>query len=150
MLGNRDHVSARRIENDDALTGGEVDVYVVDAHAGATDHLELTRALEDGGGQPRAAADDHRVVLGDDRFQLAGLDLCPHVNLEALALFEYRNAFSRDLVREQHSKNGLALNHHHPRNPPITSVRVSSNASNSSSVWSPMWPIRNVASRSAP
>ena len=41
MLGRGDRIAEGRVHDDDALGGRRLDVDVVDADAGATDHLEV-------------------------------------------------------------------------------------------------------------
>ena len=46
MLGGGDRIAERRVHDDDAARGGGRDVDIVDADAGAADHLEVRRRLE--------------------------------------------------------------------------------------------------------
>ena len=50
VLGRADRVGLRRVHDHDPAAGGGLDVDVVDADAGAGDHLEARRRLEDLGG----------------------------------------------------------------------------------------------------
>src|SRR5215470_2277190 len=66
MLGGRDRIAERRVHHDDALGGRSRNLDIVDADAGATDHLELRGLADDlrrrlGGGTDRKA-----VIVADD------------------------------------------------------------------------------------
>jgi len=47
VLGGRDRIAERRVHHDDALGRGGGNLDVVDADAGAADHLEVGGLLED-------------------------------------------------------------------------------------------------------
>ena len=61
--------------------GGEVDV--VDADAGAADHLQAVGGGEDVGGDLGRRADGEAVVVADDRLQLVRLQAGLDVDLDA-------------------------------------------------------------------
>ena len=67
VLGRRDGVAARRVHHHDPLAGRGRDVDVVDAHAGADDHLEPGLVAEHLGRQLRPRADHDPVGLGQRR-----------------------------------------------------------------------------------
>src|SRR5690606_31254880 len=66
MLGGGDGVAEGRVHHDDAAARGGGDVDIVDADAGAADHLEVgggsDQLLRDLGGR----ADGEAVILADD------------------------------------------------------------------------------------
>ena len=65
VLGGRQRVGARGVADDDAATRRGRDVDVVDADAGAADHLQAVGACDQVGGHLRGGADHDRVVVGD-------------------------------------------------------------------------------------
>ena len=79
VLGGGDRVAERRVDDDDAARGGRFEVDVVDADAGAADGAKLLAGGEYPGGHLGFAADDQRVVRGDDAQELvrrqAGADI---------------------------------------------------------------------------
>ena len=70
MLGGGDRVAERRVHDDDAARGGGRDVDIVDADAGAADHLEVGGGLEHVRGDLGRRADGEAVIVADDRLQL--------------------------------------------------------------------------------
>ena len=64
LLGGRDDRRLRCVRDDDAASRRGLDVDVVDADAGAPDHLQVRRALDQVGGELRRRADHDRVVVG--------------------------------------------------------------------------------------
>ncbi len=65
VLRGGDDVRLRRVGDDDAALGGRLDVDVVDADAGAPDHLQVVGLLDQVRGQLRGRADQDRVVVAD-------------------------------------------------------------------------------------
>ncbi|MGY3426582.1 hypothetical protein ACVWZW_007086 [Bradyrhizobium sp. F1.13.4] len=70
VLGSRDRIAERRVHHDDALGRGGGNLDVVDADAGAADHLEIGRLLEDLRGRLGRRADREAVVIADDLGEL--------------------------------------------------------------------------------
>src|SRR5262249_15011341 len=66
VLGGRDRIAEGRVHYDDALGGRGRNLDIVDADAGAADHLQLGRLLDDLGGRFRRGADRKPVVIADD------------------------------------------------------------------------------------
>ncbi len=66
LLGGRDDRRLGRVRNDDPAPGRGLDVDVVDTDAGAADHLQVGRELDQLGGELRRGADHDRVVAVDD------------------------------------------------------------------------------------
>ncbi len=62
MLGDADGISAGRIHDQHALAGGGVEVDVVDAHAGASDHYQALGVLQQLSRHLRRAA--HQQSIG--------------------------------------------------------------------------------------
>ncbi len=67
VLGGGDAVAERAVHHDDPAPGGRVEVDVVDADAGASDHLERGGAVDNLARDFGRAADQQRVVGRDDR-----------------------------------------------------------------------------------
>ncbi len=70
VLGGRDRIAERRVHHDDALGRGGGDLDIVDADAGAADHLEVGGLLEDFCGGLGRRADGEAVVIADDLGEL--------------------------------------------------------------------------------
>ena len=66
VLGGGDDGRVGRVRDDDPAARRRLDVDVVDADAGAADHLQPLGALDQVGGQLRRRADHDRVVAADD------------------------------------------------------------------------------------
>ncbi len=75
-------VGLRRVHDHHAAACGGLDVDVVDADAGARDHLQVGRGLEDLGGHLGRAPDDERVVRGDLPARSPLREILAHVDLE--------------------------------------------------------------------
>ena len=109
VLGRRDDVRVRCIRDDDPLTGGGVDVDVVDPDPGAADHLQPRRPSDQIRGQLGGRADDDRVVAVDDRREVG---IAVLVDLEAAP--EQLDARRGDLLPHQNPHRA------HPTNGSIT------------------------------
>ena len=70
VLGGRDRIAERRVHHDDALGGGGGNFDIVDADAGAADHLQPRRLLDDLGGRLGRRADGEPVIVADDLGEL--------------------------------------------------------------------------------
>ncbi len=70
VFGGRDRVAGRCVDDRDAGTGRRLEVDVVDADAGPTDDDQPAARGDQPGIDLDLAADDQRVVLGQDRRQL--------------------------------------------------------------------------------
>ncbi len=66
MLGRRDGIAFRGVEDDDAALGGGFYVDVVDADAGPADDLEVLRGGDDVLGDFGLAAHNKCVVFGNE------------------------------------------------------------------------------------
>ena len=84
VLGGGDRVRLGRVGDDDAAAGGGRDVDVVDAGAGAADHLQVGRQLDQLRRHLRRRADQDRVVLADLLAQLLVGHLEAEVDVEVL------------------------------------------------------------------
>ena len=71
MLGRGDRIAERRVHDDDAAARGGRDVDIVDADAGAADHLQPGRGVDQLLGDLGGRADGEAVILVDDCEQLA-------------------------------------------------------------------------------
>ncbi len=142
VLGRRVDVAARRVQHDHPPTRRVVEVDVVDADARPPDHLQPVGRRQHVGADPGATPNDQRVVVADDLAELIALDPGAIVDLELLRRLEDVQPLRRDLVGKQ---NPVPTVHHHRHastRSVITDSSACSNASSSSSVWSPMCPIR--------
>jgi hypothetical protein len=70
VLGGGDRVAEGRVHDDDAAARGGRDVDIVDADAGAADHLEIGRSRNQLLGRLGGRADGETVILADDFEQL--------------------------------------------------------------------------------
>ena len=104
MLRGRDDRGFRGVRHDDAAPGGRVDVDVVDAHAGAPDHLQPGRALDQVGRQLGRGADDDRVVVADPLGEIAVL-----VDVDVVALAQELDARVGDLLPDEDSRAHTVL-----------------------------------------
>jgi hypothetical protein len=66
VLGGGDRIAEGRVHHDDAARRGGGDIDVVDADAGAADHLQPLGALEDLRRHLGRRADGEAVILADD------------------------------------------------------------------------------------
>ncbi len=73
MFAGGGGVAAGGVHDDHALAGGGGAIDVVDAHAGASDHLELGGGFEDHGGDLGSTPDAEPVEFADDLGQLGGV-----------------------------------------------------------------------------
>ena len=72
MLGDADAVGARRVDDQNAAGTGGIDIHVVDAGAGAGDHLQSGRPRDQVGIDTGGTADDQRVGVGECGVKLFG------------------------------------------------------------------------------
>jgi hypothetical protein len=70
MFGGRDRIAEGRVHHDDALGGRGRNLDIVDADAGAADHLQLLGLLDDLGGRLGRGADRKAVIIADDLGEL--------------------------------------------------------------------------------
>ena len=70
VLGGGDGIAERRVHHDDALGGRRRDVDIVDADAGAADHLQLGRLLQNLRRHLGGRADGEAVVVADQLGEL--------------------------------------------------------------------------------
>ncbi len=83
VLGRRDRVAGRGIDDDDARAGRRLEVDVVDADPGPPDDGQPRPRRDELGIDLDLAADDQRVVVGQDRAQLVTRQARPLVDLVA-------------------------------------------------------------------
>jgi hypothetical protein len=102
VLGRRDDVRARRVDDDDAALRGGGDVDVVDPDAGARDGAQVRRAGEQVGVDLRRRADDDRVVGGDPLLELLARPVIAAVDVEAGDL-EHVEAGVADVLGHEHA-----------------------------------------------
>ncbi len=81
VLGRRDRVAGRGVDDDDAGPGGGLQVHVVDADPGPADDDEPTAGGDELGVGLDLAADDERVVVADDRAERLARQADPLVDL---------------------------------------------------------------------
>jgi hypothetical protein len=101
VLGGGERVALRGVHDDDALFGGDVDVDVIEADAGAADDLEAAAVFEDVGGDVGAAADGEAVVVADDAGEFVHGDVGLDVDVEFAAVFEDFDAVVGELVADE-------------------------------------------------
>ena len=70
VLGGGDRIAEGRVHHDDALRGRGRDIDIVDADAGAADHLQVLRLLEDLRRHLGGRADREAVEIADDLGEL--------------------------------------------------------------------------------
>ena len=106
VLGGGDRVAEGRVHHDDALGGGGLDVDVVDANAGAADHLQLVGLGDQLLGDLGRRADGEAVIVADDLLELvlgkAGL----HVDGDT-AILEDLHGCRRQVVGDQYAGSGV-------------------------------------------
>ena len=107
VLGRGHHVGLGRVGNHDAAPGGRLHVHVVDAHAGAADHAQLARALDQLRVHVRGRADEDAVVLADALGELLLAPAGSELDVEVLA--QQRHARVADLLGDQHLQTLAAL-----------------------------------------
>ena len=105
VLGGGDGIAEGRVHDDDALGGGGPDVDVVDADAGAADHLQLGGGGDDLLGGLGGGADGEAVVVADDLLQLVLGEPDLHVGVDA-ALLEDVDGGGRELVGDEDAGRG--------------------------------------------
>ena len=88
-----DRIAAGRIHHHDAALRGRLDIDVVDADAGATDHLQLLRRGERLGGHLRRTANDERVQIADAGDQLVFLQTSAGLDFKMRVIRENSDAF---------------------------------------------------------
>ena len=103
VLGGGDRIAERRVHHDDAARGGGGNVDIVDADAGAADHLQFGRAFEQFGGDLGGRADRQAVVVADDLGQLVLVEAGLDVDLDA-ALLEDGDGGGRELVGDENAR----------------------------------------------
>ena len=86
------------------MTRGGVDVDVVHAHSGATDHAEARGGREDLGGDLRLAAHDERIVIADALDQRRSIETHDDINVARGA--QARHAVLGDRVRDEDACHG--------------------------------------------
>ncbi len=111
MLRRRDHVAARRVEDHDAATRGEVEVDVVHAHTGPPQHLQLLAGFDDLGRHLGATADDESIVRLDDRAQLLRADPAPRIHNQPGGPPQDLDPLRGDVIRQQHPHPDARLVH---------------------------------------
>ena len=110
VLGGGDRIAERRVHHDDALGGRRRNVDVVDADAGAADHLEVLRLLQDLRRDLGGRADREAVELADQRGELLLVvaEIGLEVDLDA-AILEDLDGGGRQGIGDEHARShGIA------------------------------------------
>ena len=81
VLGGRDRVAGRGVDDDDARVGGRLEVDVVHADPGPADDDEPLAGRDQLGVDLDLAPDDERVVVADDRAQLVAREPVTFIDL---------------------------------------------------------------------
>ena len=102
VLGGGDRIAERRVHHDDAAGGRRRNVDVVDADAGAADHLQAFRLLQHFGGDFGRGADGEPVeaVDGGGELVLVLAEIGLEIDLDA-AVLEDRHSGRRQRVGDQ-------------------------------------------------
>ena len=108
VLGGGDRVAERRVHHDHALGGGGRDIDVVDADAGAADHLEVLGLLQELGGDLGGRADRQPVELADQlgELLLVGAELGLEVDLDAAVLEDLHGGIGEGVGDENSGGHG--------------------------------------------
>ncbi len=96
MFSGSNVVAAGRVHDHDAPFGRRVGVDVLVADAGAADHLEILRRVDQLRSDPRAAADHPAVVVGADFLELVGFEAEFDIDGESVGVVKYRQAFGSE------------------------------------------------------
>jgi hypothetical protein len=83
-LGGGGRIAGGSVHHDHSARGGRIDVDVVHAHAGATDHLQARRRVEDRARHLGGRAHDECLHVVDARDELRFLEAGAHLGLEAV------------------------------------------------------------------
>ena len=134
MLGGGDVAAAGRVHDHDALLGGRVDVDVIDADAGPTDHAERVRLRERVGRHLRAAADDERVKAAYRLAELRWSEARAVHDLELRLLAQACQALGAERVGQQH-----AVGHQVRGGSPSASTASAAPTPRPSSTRAPKW-----------
>ena len=100
MLGRGDGVAVRRVHDDDAALGRRGHIDVVDADAGAADHLQIRCGGKDLGGHLCRGAHGEAVIVGDGRLEVGRLQAGADIDLNA-ALAEDRDRVGAQFIGDQ-------------------------------------------------
>ena len=104
MFGGRDGVAGWGVEDEHAVSRRGIDVDVVDADSGASDHPKSRRGREHLRGDLGLASDHERVVVADALAERARLEPGHHVDLTGGA--QARHAVLGDGVRNENARHG--------------------------------------------
>jgi len=96
-------IAERRVHHDDALGGGRGNFHIVDADAGAADHFEPGRLLDDLGGGLGRGTDSEPIVIADDlrKLVLVLAEIGLEIDIDA-AILEYLDGGRRQRIGNQY------------------------------------------------
>ena len=102
VFGGGDRIAERRVHHDDALGRRRRDFDIVDADAGAADHLEPCRFFENLGGRLGRRANGEAVVIADDlrKLVLVLAEVRLEIDVDA-AILEYLDGGGRQGVGDE-------------------------------------------------
>jgi len=105
VLGGGDRIAERRVHHDDALRGRGRNIDIVDADAGAADHLQVFRLFEDLRRSLSSRADREAVEVADQlgELVLVGAELRLEVNLDA-AILEDLHGGGRESIGDENAR----------------------------------------------
>ena len=105
VLGGGDRIAERRVHHDDALGGRGRDVDIVDADAGAADHLQVLRLLQDLRRHLGGRADREAVEIADHlgELVLVGAELGLEIDLDA-AILEDLHGGGRQRIGDENAR----------------------------------------------
>src|SRR5262249_17120890 len=109
MLGCRDRIAERRIHHDDALGGRRGNVDVVDADAGAPDHLQAFCLLQNLGRHLGGRANGEALEIANDvgELLLVGAELRLEVDLDPAILEDLHGGGRERIGDENRGGHGL-------------------------------------------
>ena len=110
MFGGGDGVAERGVHHDDALGGSGGNLDIIDADAGASDHLEVGCCLDDLRGHLGGRADRQAIIVTDARQQrvLILAEVRFEIHLDTAVLDDF-NGSRREFVRYEYTGSHLAI-----------------------------------------
>ena len=107
VLGGGDRIAEGRVHDDDALRRGGGDLDIVDADAGAADHLQVLGLFEDLGRHLGGGADGEAVIIADDGGELVLVlaEVGLEIDLDA-AILEDLHGGGREGVGNENAGSG--------------------------------------------
>jgi hypothetical protein len=107
VLGGGDGIAEGRVHDDDAPRRGGGDLHIVDADAGAADHLQVPGLFEDLGRDLGGGADGEAVILADHGGELVLVlaEIGLEIHFDA-AILEDLHGGGRESVGDENAGSG--------------------------------------------